>query len=334
MPWLEFFLCCLVIAVAGTQLSRFGDAIADKTGLGRTWVGVIMLAMVTSLPELVTGISSVTVADVPDIAVGDVLGSCVFNLMIIFLLDFMYRRQSLYLVASQGHILGAAFSIMLIGFAGFHILLSTSQSMPSFGHISSATPIIFLMYAVAMHTVFRYERREVAEYAEAREDAYPDITLRQAVTRYVIAALFVVAAGAWLPFVAGELAKQMGWTESFVGTLFVAFVTSLPEVVVTIAALRLGALDMAIGNLFGSNLFNSLVLAIDDVFFMKGPLFEYVSPAHAVSALSAVMMTGVAIVGLFYRPGTRLFRTVGWTSVVLFTIYLLNGYVIYLVASD
>jgi cation:H+ antiporter len=100
--------------------------------------------------------------------------------------------------------------------------------------------------------------------------------------------------------------------------------------VVTLAALRIGALDMAIGNILGSNLFNIVILAVDDVFFLPGPLFEHVSALHVVSALSAIMMSGIAIVGLLYRPRARVFRTVGWTSLFLFLVYLLNSYILYL----
>jgi cation:H+ antiporter len=140
----------------------------------------------------------------------------------------------------------------------------------------------------------------------------------------------VVAAGAWLPFVAKDIAVTMAWEESFVGTLLVAFVTSLPEIVVTVAAVRLGSVDIAVGNLFGSNLFNILILAVDDVLFLPGDLFSAVDSIHAVSALSAMMMTGVAIVGLLYRPRTRVLRTVGWTSIFLFCVYLINSYVLFL----
>ncbi len=109
-----------------------------------------------------------------------------------------------------------------------------------------------------------------------------------------------------------------------------AFVTSLPELVVTIAALKIGALDMAIGDLFGSNLFNIVILAVDDLFYSPGPLLAAISPTHAVSSLSAIMMTGVAIVGLLYRPTTRVFKTVGWASLFLFSVYLINAYVLFL----
>jgi cation:H+ antiporter len=178
--------------------------------------------------------------------------------------------------------------------------------------------------------VYRYEMRQIEAYAEQAPDRHPEISLRQAVLRYAAAALLVVAAGSLLPLVAKQIAIAMAWHESFVGTLLVAFVTSVPEVVVSIAALRMGALDMAIGNLLGSNLFNCVIIAIDDFLYFKGPLLSHVTPAHAVSALSAMMMTGVAIVGLFYRPQNKVFKTVGWVSIFLFSVYLLNSYVLYL----
>ena len=330
MIWFEFFICIVVITIAGFYLSRYGDAIADKTGMGGTWVGVILLATVTSLPELVTGITAVTFANAPDIAVGDVLGSCVFNLSIIVILDFMHRKESVYSRASQGHILSAAFGVMLIGFAGFNILLSSQGANMTIGHIGLYSPLILFFYLIMMRTVYRYESAQIEKYAAAQEDQYPDLSKQQAIIRYLIAASFVVVAGSFLPFVGKQIAHQMGWHESFVGTMFIAFATSLPEIVVTFAAMRVGAIDMAIGNLFGSNLFNIVILSIDDVFFTQGSLLKSVSPTHAVSALSAIMMTGVAIAGLFYRPRTRVLKMVGWASIVLFCVYLINTYVMFI----
>jgi cation:H+ antiporter len=156
------------------------------------------------------------------------------------------------------------------------------------------------------------------------------MTLRAALVRYLSAASVIVAAGVWLPFVGLELAEAMGWRTTFVGTLFIAGVTTLPELVVTVSALRLGVVDMAIGNLLGSNLFDVLVLAIDDLFYTDGPLLSSVSPAHAISAFAAVIMSGIFIVALLYRPETRLRGTIGWVSLALLAVYLLSTYAIYL----
>lgn len=328
--WWAFLICTILIVAAGVKLCHYGDVIADKTGLGGTWIGLMMVATVTSLPELATGVASVTAADAPDVAVGDILGSCVFNLVIIVVLDLLHRGESVYSRASQGHILAGAFGIMLIGFTAFNIVLSTNGSVLALGHVGIYSPFILIVYIVAVRTVYRYERRQIAEFPSEYVERHPQTSLPKAVSRYMLAAVVVVAAGIALPFVAKELATQMAWSQSFVGTLFVALATSLPEVVVTIAALRIGAIDMAIGNLFGSNLFNILVLVVDDVAYLEGPLLSEISPAHAMSALSALMMTGVAIGGLLYRPRTRVFRTVGWASIVLFVVYVLNSFVLYL----
>lgn len=332
--WLQLLVCIALIGVAGTRLSRYGDIIAEKTGMGGTWVGLVLLATVTSLPELVTGVSSVAIANTPNIAVGDALGSCVFNLMIIVVLDFMQRGESVYTRASTGHILSAAFGIMLIGVVGLNLLLAQSGIVWRVVHVGLYTPVILVLYAIAMRTVFRYEKAHLDAYTEQSIARYPDILLRDAVIGYALAAAVVTAAALWLPFVGKQLAVAMGWHQSFVGTLFIAFATSVPELVVTIAALRIGALDMAIGNLLGSNLFDIAIIAIDDLLYLPGPLLAAVSATHGVSALSAMVMTGVAIVGLLYRPRKRVFKTVGWVSIFLFAAYLLNSYILFLHAGD
>jgi cation:H+ antiporter len=335
--WVQFLVCVALIGVAGTALSRYGDVIADKTGLGGTWIGLVLLATVTSLPELITGVSSVTLADTPDIAVGDVLGSCVFNLFILTMLDLLQREDSVYTRAAQGHILSAGFGVMLIGVVGLNLLLAANGMTPSVGHVGLYTPVILIIYAVAMRTLFRYEAAQraafAAEAAERTEERYPGITLGQAILRYLAAAAVVVAAGTALPFVGERMAQLMGWHQSFVGTLFVAAATSVPEVVVTVAALRIGALDMAVSNVLGSNLFDIVIIAVDDLLFTRGPILQHVAPLHAVSALSAMIMSGIVVVGIFYRPRTRLFRAVGWASLLLFTMYIFNSVFLYLASG-
>ncbi len=330
LVWLEFAACALVIGVAGPELSRSGDIIADRTGLSGNWIGLILLGTVTSLPELVTGISSVTAADTPNIAVGDVLGSCVFNLLILVVVDFVHRETSVYRRTHLGHILSASFGVVLIGFAGLNLLIAGQTMSYAIGPVGLYTPILIGLFVLAARTVFVYERDHREAYVEETAERYPTITLKSAGVRFAIAGTILVAVGIWLPFIGSGLSDAMGWRKTFVGSLFVAGTTSLPELVVTLAALRIGAVNMAIANLLGSNLFDIFILGIDDVFYSKGPILSHVSPTHAVSAGSAVVMSGLVIVSLLYRPTKRLFRVVGWTSLGLFVLYVLNTYVIYL----
>jgi cation:H+ antiporter len=245
-------------------------------------------------------------------------------------LDFLHREESVYSRASQGHILSASFGIMLIGIAGFNILLSHQGAGLAIGHVGIYSPVILILYIVMMRTIYRYESEQTGKFIAATANQYHHLSKKQTIVRYLIAAAFVFAAGSFLPFVGKQLANEMGWYESFVGTLFIAFATSLPEIVVTIAALRVGAVDMAIGGLFGSNLFNIAILSIDDILYTKGPLLQDVSATHAVSALSAIIMTGVAITGLFYHPKTRVLKLVGWASLFIFCAYLLNTYILFI----
>lgn len=325
--WVQFLAISALIVGAGYWLARTGDAIAEKTNLGGTWIGVILLASVTSLPELATGLSSVTIADAADIAVGDALGSCVFNLMLVAVLDFLYRETPIYLKASPGHILSAGFSVMLLGLVVFSMLAGDALTLP-LGHVGSYTPAIILLYIVAVRAIFVQERRTAS--SRLTHDRYPHLTLRDAIVQYAIAAAVVILAGVAMPGAAKTLAAVMGWSESFVGTLLVAAATSLPEAASTIGALKLGALDLAIGNLLGSNLFNILIIALDDLAFVDGPLLASVSQTHAVSGVSAMTMTGAAVVGIHYRPVTRVFKIAGWVSLSLVFVYILNSLVFFM----
>jgi cation:H+ antiporter len=327
--WLELLICLVTIGYAGYKLSRYGDIIADKTGMSASWVGLILLSTATSLPELATGMSSVAFADAPNIAVGDVLGSTVFNLAILVLLDKLYRRETLYSRAAQGHILSASLGTILIAFAGFSLLLDRAGLSPVFWHVGFYSPFILLVYLVAVRAVYSYERRMLSEYTEESAERYPDVTLRSAVKGYALSASAVVLAGSWLPFVAKDISELMGWGRSFVGTLLVAGVTSAPEAAVTISALRIGALDMAVANLLGSNLFDIIILAVDDLFYSKGSLLAHVDVSHALTAFTAVMMSALVGVGLIFRPQGRAVLGLTWVSLGLFMLYVLNSWILF-----
>lgn len=334
--WFQFCLCAVLIGTAGFHLSLYGDAIAKRSGLSGSWIGLALLAAVTSLPELATGITSVTVAQAPNLAVGDALGSCVVNLFLLVLVDFLFRREPVWHRTSQGHVLAAAFGVVMLGWVLISLLLShlTPSQGTGLAYVSAhlgfslATPALLALYLVAMRTVFTYER----DHSKPDKiDFEPDLPpLRTAMIRFALAASVVAIAGIWLPFVATNLASVMGWNKSFVGSLFVALVTSMPELAVTVSALRLGALDMAVGNLLGSNLFNVFILAIDDMFYRPGALLAATSQVHAVTAGSALTMTGLAMVGLFFKPVSRVLGLVGWVSLGLIVMYVLNTYVLYL----
>ena len=330
LPWIKLALCSTLIGIAGPALVRNGDRIAALTGLSRSWIGLILLATATSLPELFTGISAVTFADAPNIAVGDALGSCVFNLLMLVLLDELSRSNPMYRQIDQGHILTAGFGIIMIGTVGAVILLRNSGLDIRILHVSIYTPFLIFLYLIAMRAAFDYQKRATNPQPNAMPGG---ITLRQAIGRYLVAASVVIAAGIWLPFVGLDIAEKMGWQTTFVGTLLIAASTSVPEFVVSISALRMGAVDMAISALLGSNLFDVLIIAIDDIAYGKGPLLPSVSTAHTITAFTAVIMSGIFIVALLFKPNSRIRGTISWISVSLLMAYLFSAYASFLLGQ-
>ena len=179
--WLQFAVCAVLIGLAGFQLSRYGDVIAHRTGLSGGWIGMALLATATSLPELVTGITSVTVADAPNLALGNALGSCNLNLFFLVVVDFLSRREPLWHRASQGHVLAAGFGVVMLGFVMVSLLVShlsypgdspTPAFLANLG-FSLATPVVFLLYMVAMRTVFSYERAHATPAPLVPDDTLP-----------------------------------------------------------------------------------------------------------------------------------------------------------------
>jgi cation:H+ antiporter len=321
--WLAFIICTAAIIYSGSRLSRYGDIIAEKTGLGRTWVGLIMLASITSLPELMTGISAVTIIDVPNIAVGDVLGSCVFNMLIYAALDVTHRPIPLSTKAHQGNILSAGFSILLLGVVAFSLVLGKQTG--SVGWVGLYSLINVMMYFIAMRLFFVYEKRQFSFYIKERaaELKYEDVPVKRALVNYTINGGVIVIAAVFLPKIGEGLALSTGLGNTFVGNIFIALSTSLPEVVVSIAAIRIDAVNLAIGNLFGSNIFNLLILAVDDLLFVKGPILLFVDLNHIISAISAIIMTAIAIIGLTYQASKKpLF--LAWDSMGIMLIYIVN----------
>ena len=333
LAWLlaQFAACAVLIASAGFVLSRSADALADAHGWGRGWVGLALLATVTSLPELASGISAVAFVDAPNLAVGNALGACVVNLLFLVVVDAMQRQQPMYHEASATHLLSAGFGVVMLGFVALSLL--TGARAPAVLHVGVYSPMLLALYLLALKGVHGHERRAhtaaVAEASSARRPAPPG-RVRSEWRRFGVAALVVLLAGSWLPQVADALAQTLGVSRSFVGTVLMAVVTTLPEMAVTLGALRLGALDMAIGNLLGSNLFNVVILAVDDAFYVRGPLLAEAAAVHAGTAVTALVMTGLVIIGLVMRPQGRTLRVISWVSVGLVAAYVVNAALVYL----
>ncbi len=327
--WFQLFICLAAIGAAGRWLSRCGGAVGEHTGMSGSWVGFTLLATVTTLPELVATVSALRLVVAPDIAVGGLLGSVAFNLLILLVLEVITsRRTGLYTALARTHRRTAGLGAGLLGLVGASLLVEQAGEMPALAHVGAYTPVILLLWLWAMRRLFLAERHAAAADAGAADGTVGEratMSLRQALAGYAASAAIVVGAGLWLPFVAKALAVAHGWEQSFVGTLLVAVVTSAPELSVTLASARLGALDMAVGNVLGANLLNLAMLGLGDLLYTGGPLLRDASAAHVVSAFSGLLMTLPFMAGLAARSRPRVFGRITIVGLMLAQVYLLNA---------
>jgi cation:H+ antiporter len=319
---LGFCFCAAIIIFSGTKLSYYGDQIAELTGMGKAWVGLILMASVTSLPELITGISSVAIVKAPDLAAGDIFGSCVFNLLILSFLDSRLK-QPLFSMVKPSHMVAAIGGIILLATAGLAIFVAAE--IPNLLWISWGTLFIFGIYFFIVWLIFKYEQTNALPVTaeDNLHSVQTELTLKKAIGAYTLHALIVIGAAIFLPYFGENLAHHSGLGTSFFGTLFLAAATSLPELVVSVSALKMGALDMAVGNLLGSNIFNIFILGLDDVFYTDGSLFSAISPSHVVSVFFIIIMTAVVCLGLLFKPKKKHVWMLSIDSFVLVLLYAL-----------
>ncbi|MFO0706333.1 MAG: hypothetical protein U0412_05730 [Nitrospira sp.] len=334
MVWLLFVVSATVIVLAGTKLSQYGDQIAEATGLGRLWIGVVLMAAATSLPEIFTDVSA-ALMDAPDLAAGDLFGSNMANMLILGIIDLMHRQKRVWQQAALGHTLAASLAMALTGLAAFFVLLKINVTHLGVGIGSLA---LFVLYVLGMRLVFRQEdmeRRRVEREALVqgtieKHDAGEEcrVGLRRAFIGFFMGALVLLVAAPFLAHSAKAIAVESGLSTTFIGASLVGITTSLPELVVSIAAVRLGAFDLAVGNLFGSNAFNMAAFFFADLAYRDGGLFGAVSTAHAATALWSIVMMAIGLMGIIYRAEKR-FLLIEPDSLLMIVVYVMGLWLLF-----
>ncbi|MDW7672065.1 MAG: sodium:calcium antiporter [Bacillota bacterium] len=343
MEYVWFAFSALMVILAGNRLTGYGDTLAVHTKLGHGLVGGILIAGVTSLPELASSISAAAIG-APDIAFGNVYGSNAFNLMILAIVDLLQGKGSLLQIVRDSHILTAMFGILLTGFSVLAIWMTPYGILQfTIGWVSSNSLILLALYIFSAFIMVRYEEKtktrlesdpnqfvmdEESPELEMQTIDMPQAILRRAVTGFIVTGGVIVIAGIMLSLNADIIARNTGLGQTFVGTMLVAGATSLPELVAAIAAIRIGAYDMAVGNVLGSNIFNILILVATDMAYTGGSVYQVVSTQHLITAITAIILSSIAVIGLFYRS-KRTILMLGWDSVAILIGYLAMMYALF-----
>jgi len=301
MAWVIFVASSILLVLAATKLAEYGEVIAVRTRLGGLFVGTLLLAGATSLPELLTTISSVS-QGAPNLAAGNLLGSCMINMLVLALLDLINRQARILRRVAMRHALSAGLGILLLGMTAFFLLADIGAMI---GWVGVDSLLLVATYVVGMRLV-QSNNLAGSGAPEAVGEIEGVPTLRRGLIGFAGAAAVLVVVTPSLVSSSKEIAEITGLSTGFVGTALLALVTSLPELVTTIAAVRLGAFDMAVGNLFGSNAFNIFALGLTDLFFLPGRFLGAIDPAFALVALLGLLLTSLALMGNLARVERRL----------------------------
>jgi cation:H+ antiporter len=204
-------------------------------------------------------------------------------------------------------VLAAGFGIALLGLVVY--VSMSHETLPEILWVSPVSFVMVALYLLATRTIFHYEQRQrlpptgIGITPEPR--SYESISSRHALAVFGFNSGLIIVAASILPYFGDRIASETGLADSFVGLLFIALATSLPEVVVALTAISIGASDLALGGLLGSNLFNIAILGVTDVIYRDGSIYAAVASAHTTTAGIAILMTAIAIVGLTIQPSRK-----------------------------
>ena len=333
--FVELLLASSVVILSGVRFTRLADKLAELLNIGGGLIGLILLATVTSLPELVTGATATWIGNV-DLALGNIFGSCSFNITLIVLLNVFIGGGSVLRSVSTSHALTSSFGLALIALAllGITVVDKFSGSPRAAQVIELSWAILILVtYLGCMRLTYKHECKLNSANAQSGTRRHVNSALY---INLALVASILVAASWWLALIGNVLTtheiKMIGRPlgATFVGAGFLALATSLPEIVTSLSAVRLGKLDLALGNIFGSNMFNIFVIPMLKVVSLANgePLMlannVVAGTQNLIVGLLAMLLTAVAAGGLAYKSERRLLRRFGFDSILIAVIYVVG----------
>lgn len=324
-PWIIFLVSSAVVVVVAYKLAEYGDVIAVRTNLGGLIVGTIFLAGATSLPELIASISAFS-AGVPDLAAGNFFGSNMVNVLLLALVDLINYQVPLMRRMAIAHTLTAVLSMLLMVLAVIFILGDINLTI---GWVGVDSIILILLYFGGLW-LMQQESRSGAAVQQSQAvivaDDFP--SLRRGLLGFAGAALVLGLIVPQLVSASTAIAESTGLGNSFVGTALLSVVTSLPELLAALAAVRMGAFDLAVGNLFGSSVFNMLGLGLADFFYLDGRFLGAIDPEFALVGLLSLLLTIMALLSNLARVERRFFF-IEVDSIGIILVYLAGMYLLF-----
>lgn len=315
MVWVTFLLSAGLVVLAAIKLAEYGDIIAVRTRLSGMFIGTLLLAGATSLPELLSALNALAI-DSPNLAGGSMFGSSMFNMFMLAILDLISQQARILRRVAMNHALTGSLATLLMGLAVFFILAQINASL---GWIGLDSLLIILVYVVGVRLIQQQGGPPPTELAEIN-DQIP--SLPRALLGFGAATAALVVITPYLVRSADQIGTLTGLAAGFVGATLLAIVTSLPELVATVTAVRMKAYDLAVGNLFGSNLFNMFALGLTDVIYLRGHFLAELDPSFALVGLLGLLLTSLGLIGNIARVERRLLILEGDALLILLGYFL------------
>lgn len=320
-----FSLATLVIIITGSWLARLADELADRSGLGEALFGVLLLAGITSLPDFAATLSAAVDAR-PDLAMSNAMGSIAVNIVFLGIADIIYRKANLeHAAASQANLMLASLLVVLLTLPLIAMVLPASANL----NVHPVTPIIILAYLFGMHLVYQTKTkpmwfpRVTRQTVEDEPGNHNQGSDAHVWGKFVFLAIVTGLAGWVLMESAKGIADYSGLSDTVIGGILTALSTSAPELVTTIAAIRIGALTLAMSNIIGTNCFNMLVVASADIGYPNGSIYNDLSPLQLVWGLVSILMTAILLLGMLRRETYGIGR-IGFESAFIMAVYIVS----------
>ena len=324
---LMFGISAGAIGLVGTRLAKIADQLADVTGLGQAVFGAVLLGATTSLPGIVTS-TTAAAAGRADLAVGNAVGGIAVQTVFLVVADMFYRRVNLeHAAASVPNLINAS---MLCALLALPLIAALGPEMALFG-VHPLSLLMLAMYVFGLRLASRSRDNpgwKPVRTGETRVDAPDDDDADGKATMrlwlgFAISVVIVGIAG-WLVGLSGiALVRHTGLSETLIGSLFTATATSLPELVTSIAAVRQGALTLAVGGIIGGNTFDVLFVAFSDFAYREGSIYHAISTQPLFIISLTILLTAILLLGLIQRERSGV-ANIGFESASVLVFYLLG----------
>lgn len=324
-----FTAAAAVVWMAGTRLAHYVDGIARKTDLGHAFTGMLLLGGITSLPEVAAVSTSASIGNAP-LAVNNLLGTASINLVLLGVADVIYGRGALTKAAAEpGTLMQGVLSMVLAAAVAMFATIGDVQ-VPGFG-FGAGSAALLLGCVGALWLASDFESRHVWEVV--REDSerrrsrdggrtsdVQDWSLGKLSLATAVAAAAILMAGFFLSISADAIADSTGIGAGVIGFLLVGASTSLPEISSIVGAVRLRRYEMAVGDIFGTNLFNISLIFLADAIYTGEPVLDGAGEFETVGAILAVLLTGIFAVGLIERRDRTILR-MSYSTLTVFIVF-------------